>query len=205
MGTLALTRRQREIYDYVCGFLDENGYSPSLEEIGAHFRLTSVATVHKHVAQLVDKGWLRKSWNRSRSLEPAQDASAGGALLPLLGVVAAGAPIEAIEQQESIEVPPELARGAAPRFVLQVRGDSMIEEQIRDGDYVVVEQRSEARQGDTVVALLRGAEATLKRFSLDGGKVRLIPANPALRPMEFPREDVEVQGVATGLGEGDLP
>ncbi len=196
----ALTRRQREIYDYICGFIDEEGYSPSLEEIGAHFRLTSVATVHKHVAQLVEKGWLRKAWNRSRSLEPAREAAGGGsAELPLLGVVAAGAPIEAIEQRETIAVPPSLAEGAAERFALQVRGDSMIDEQIRDGDVVVVERRSEARNGDTVVALLRGEEATLKTFERSGATVRLIPANAAMQPIEVPAEEVEIRGIVRGL------
>lgn len=108
---MALTRRQREIYDFVCAFIAEHGYSPSLEEIGARFELASVATVHKHVAQLVAKGWLRKAWNRSRSLEPVGSDAGGEALaLPLLGVVAAGAPIEPIEIEERIAVPRELVR-----------------------------------------------------------------------------------------------
>ena len=108
---MALTRRQREIYDFVCSFITEHGYSPSLEEIGARFGLASVATVHKHVAQLVAKGWLRKAWNRSRSLEPAGVEPGRDMLsLPLLGVVSAGAPIEAIEIEERIAVPRELVR-----------------------------------------------------------------------------------------------
>jgi repressor LexA len=196
---LALTRRQREIYDFICRFIAERGYSPSLEEIGAHFRLASVATVHKHVSQLVDKGWLKKAWNRSRSLEPTRGDGVQGVELPLLGLVAAGAPIEAIEQNESIAVPPDLAAGPGERFALQVRGDSMIDEQIRDGDYVVVEQRAEARNGETVVALLRGEEATLKTFERRGAIVRLIPANAAMRPIEVPAEEVEIRGVVRGL------
>lgn len=198
---LALTRRQREIYDFICGFIREQGYSPSLEEIGAHFRLASVATVHKHVSQLVEKGWLKKAWNRSRSLEPAgqHDGDAAGAELPLLGLVAAGAPIEAIEQNETIAVPPDFVGGADQRFVLQVRGDSMIEEQIRDGDYVVVERRVEVRNGDTVVALLRGEEATLKTFERRGATVRLIPANATMQPIEVPAAEVEIRGVVRGL------
>ncbi len=196
---MALTRRQRQIYDFICDFIGEHGYSPSLEEIGGHFRLASVATVHKHVSQLVEKGWIKKAWNRSRSLEPARAADPAAVELPLLGVVAAGAPIEAIEQRETISVPPELAAGSVERFALQVRGDSMIDEQIRDGDYVVLERRSEARTGDTVVALLRGEEATLKTFERHGSTVRLIPANATMQPIEVPAEEVEIRGVVRGL------
>jgi repressor LexA len=197
---MALTRRQREIYDYVCSFIAEHGYSPSLEEIGARFELASVATVHKHVAQLVAKGWLRKSWNRSRSLEPVGADPAGeGLTLPMLGVVAAGAPIEAIEVEERIAVPRELVRKPDTSFVLRVRGDSMIDEQIRDGDFVIVERRSDARDGDTVVAVLRGEEATLKKFQRRGSVVRLVPANTRMKPIEVPARDVEVRGIVRGL------
>jgi repressor LexA len=197
---MALTRRQREIYDYVCAFIAEHGYSPSLEEIGSRFQLASVATVHKHVAQLVAKGWLRKSWNRSRSLEPVgADPAGDGLTLPLLGVVAAGAPIEAIEIEERIAVPRELVRKPDASFVLRVRGDSMIDEQIRDGDFVIVERRNEAREGDTVVAVLRGEEATLKKWQRRGALVRLLPANARMKPIEVAARDVEVRGVVRGL------
>lgn len=197
---MALTRRQREIYDYVCTFIQENGYSPSLEEIGERFDLASVATVHKHVAQLVAKGWLRKAWNRSRSLEPVGADAAGEALtLPLLGVVSAGAPIEAIEVEERIAVPNELVRKPESSFVLRVRGDSMIDEQIRDGDFVIVERRTEVRDGDTVVAVVRGGEATLKTWQRRGSVVRLVPANARMKPIEVPAAEVEVRGVVRGL------
>ena len=196
---MALTRRQREIFDYVRRFVDEHGYSPSLEEIGAAFGLSSVATVHKHVAHLVEKGLLRKGWNRSRSLEPVHQEGRPAVTLRLAGVVAAGAPIEAIEDRESIGVPQELVPSRGECFVLRVRGDSMIDEQIRDGDFVVVESRPEARDGETVVALVRGEEATLKKLYRKGAKVRLVPANAALAPMEFPARDVQVRGVVRGL------
>ncbi len=196
---MALTRRQREIYDFVRSFVAEQGYSPSLEEIGAHFGLSSVATVHKHVAQLVEKGFLRKAWNRSRSLEPVEEGAGDEASLPLLGVVAAGAPIEPIEVAERIAVPRELAGRAERSFVLQVRGDSMIDEQIRDGDFVVVEQRAEPRDGDTVVAVIRGEEATLKTLQRRGSRVRLMPANARMKPIEVPASEVEVRGVVRGL------
>jgi repressor LexA len=197
-GRRPLTRRQREILDFLRGFVAEHGYSPSLEEIGAHFGLSSVATVHKHVQHLAEKGYLRKAWNRSRSIEPVEEADAAAVELPLLGTVAAGAPIEPIELEERIAVPRELVRRRGETFVLRVRGESMIDEQIRDGDLVVVERRSEARNGETVVAVVRG-EATLKRFVRHGARVVLQPANPSLRPLEVPAADVEIRGVVRGL------
>ena len=198
---MALTRRQREIYDFIREFVAEKGYSPSLEETGAHFGLSSVATVHKHVQHLVEKGYLRKAWNRSRSVEPLETGSGAGAglELPLLGTVAAGAPIEAIENPERIHVPAEMVRRAEDTYVLQVRGDSMIEDHIQDGDFVVVEKRHEARNGETVVALVGGSDATLKKFYRRGPKVVLEPANQALRPIELPAGEVEIRGVVRGL------
>ena len=198
-GALALTRRQREIYDFIRDYVTSRGYSPSLEEIGAHFGLSSVATVHKHVQHLVEKGWLRKAWNRSRSVEPVESDPSGYVALPLLGLVAAGAPIEAIEVEERVAVPREMVRRRQESFALRVRGDSMIEEHICDGDTIVVESRSEARNGDTVVALIRGSEATLKKFYRRGAKVVLEPANQALRPIEVPAEEVQIRGVVRGL------
>jgi repressor LexA len=195
---MALTRRQREILDFVREFIRENGYSPSLEEIGRHFGLSSVATVHKHVQHLVQKGQLRKAWNRSRSVEPVED-DRGGTEIPLLGTVAAGNPIAAIEVPERVTVPESLVRRGREVFALRVKGDSMIDEQIRDGDTVVVESRQEARDGETVVALIRGEEATLKKLYRNGRTVRLEPANPALEPIVVPAEEVEVRGVVTGL------
>ena len=201
---MALTRRQREIYDFICGFVDEKGYSPSLEEIGGHFGLASVATVHKHVHHLVEKGFLRKSWNRSRSVEPVPEADQGAmpqlTSAPLLGTVAAGSPIEVMsESSERVGVPEEMLAGKGETFVLRVRGSSMIEDQICDGDLVVVESRNEARNGETVVALVAGNEATLKRYYREGPRVRLVPANSSMEPIEVPASDVMIQGVVRGL------
>jgi len=199
---MALTRRQREILDFVRAFIHEHGYSPSLEEIGRHFGLSSVATVHKHVAHLVQKGHLRKAWNRSRSVEPVPEVepeAEPGAEIPLLGTVAAGDPIAAVEVPEVVRVPEGLVRRGARFYALRVKGDSMIDEQIRDGDTIVVESRDEARDGETVVALLRGEEATLKRLYRDGPTVKLVPANPALDPITVPARDVTVRGVVRGL------
>jgi len=196
---MALTRRQREIYDFIREFVAENGYSPSLEEIGARFNLSSVATVHKHVQHLVEKRMLRKAWNRSRSIEPVEPPSSGLVSVPLLGTVAAGMPIEAVEVAETIDVPRELVGRAGDSFVLRVAGDSMIEDQICDGDFVIVESRAEARDGETVVALLGGSDVTLKKLYRAGSAVRLEPANAALEAIEVPAEDVQVRGVVRGL------
>lgn len=197
---MALTRRQREVFEFVRDFIRQEGYSPSLHEIGEHFGLSSPATVHKHVQHLVEKGLLRKGWNRSRSVEPLRESEpAAETRLPLLGVVAAGAPLQIFEQSdEYISVPPEMV-GRGESYVLQVRGDSMIEDHIEDGDYVVVEQRQEAREGETVVALVNGEEATLKRFYRRGAAVVLKPANSALKPIRVPAENVQIRGVVRGL------
>ena len=196
---MALTRRQREIYDFIRRFVDEHGYSPSLEEIGAAFGLSSVATVHKHVQHLVEKRLLRKGRNRARSVELVEPPGAAPVSLPLLGAIAAGSPIEAVEVAETIEVPREFVPKRAESFVLRVRGNSMIDEQIRDGDFVIIESRPEARDGETVVALIRGADATLKKFFRRGPLVRLEPANAALRALELPAEEVQIRGVVRGL------
>ena len=194
-----LTKRQKEIFDYVCSYLGREGYAPSLEEIGEEFGLSSVATVHKHVQNLVEKGLLRKAWNRSRSIEIVdRSAPPESVEVPLLGLVAAGVPIEAISTPDRICVPPEIV-GSKECFALRVRGDSMVEDHILDGDVVVLESRQVPRDGETVVALIRREECTLKRLYRDGGKIRLVPANERLQPMEFVAEDVEVQGVVIGL------
>jgi repressor LexA len=196
---MALTRRQREIYDYICSFVSSNGYSPSLEEIGANFNLSSVATVHKHVQHLVDKRFLRKAWNRSRSVEPVEPPTTGTVSLPLLGYVAAGNPIEAVEVEETLDVPANLVPRRGQSFALRVRGNSMIEDQICDGDTVIVESRNEARNGETVVALIRGEEATLKKFYQRGSTVRLQPANSTMEDIIVPAQDLEIRGVVCGL------
>ncbi len=203
--THALTRRQREVLDFVTRFVADKGYSPSLEEIAAAFDLSSVATVHKHVKHLVDKGYLRKAWNRSRSVEPVptSSAEADGVELPILGAVAAGRPIEAIEPEagtaETLSVPRAMTSRGREHYVLRVRGDSMIEDQICDGDFVVIESRREARNGETVVALVEGQEATLKRFYRNGSQIKLVPANQTMAPMEFHASQVEVRGIVRGL------
>lgn len=202
---MALTRRQSEILDYIRDYCDDYGYAPTLQEIGSRFGLSSVATVHKHVGQLVEKGYLRRERrNASRDLEVVdgmgQDGGATGGLatIPLLGVVAAGLPIEALPDTEEVTLP-EHWLGRRRTFALRVRGESMIDEQIRDGDVVVVEERETARNGETVIALVDGDSATVKQYQRQGAVIRLIPANPTMQPMEFEEHRVQIQGVVIGV------
>ena len=194
-----LTKRQREILDYLQDFIQRHGYAPSLEEIGKRFNLSSLATVHKHLTNLVDKGFIRRSWNRSRSVELLAAPTAQRALeLPLLGYVAAGVPIEAVPSNDTIAVPEDFA-GKRDSYVLRVKGDSMIDEQIRDGDFVVVEDRRTADHGEMVIALVGGQDVTLKKFYRENGRVRLQPANPTMQPMFYDSSAVQVQGVVVGM------
>ncbi len=196
---MVLTKRQKQILDFVTRFIDQKGYSPSLAEVGENFGLRSVATVHKHIDNLRKKGLVRKSWNANRSLELTPAALGIRAVrLPLAGRVSAGLPIEAIEDREVIAVPEDMV-GDGESFVLQVRGESMIDEQIRDGDYVIAEKRSRPSNGSVVVALIDGQEATLKKFFREGDQVRLQPANPSMKPMTIPASRVLIQGVVVGL------
>ena len=196
---LPLTKRQREILDFLNDFIQQHGYAPSLEEIGRRFGLSSLATVHKHLTNLEEKGFIKRSWNRSRSVELVPTRLGGRAVeLPLLGYVAAGAPIEAVIGSETIAVPEDLV-GKRDTYVLRVRGDSMIDEQIKDGDYVIVEDRRSADNGEMVIALLNGADVTLKKLFREQGRVRLQPANPAMAPILVPADQVQVQGVVVGV------
>jgi len=196
---LPLTKRQREILDYLGDFIQQHGYAPSLEEIGKRFNLSSLATVHKHLTNLQDKGFIKRAWNRSRSVELMPTRMGGRAVeLPLLGYVAAGAPIEAVAGTESIAVPEEMV-GRRDTYVLRVRGSSMIDEQIRDGDFVIVEDRKTADNGEMVIALLGGQDVTLKKFYRDNGRIRLQPANPVMEPIVVPPDHVQIQGVVVGV------
>ena len=196
---LPLTKRQRQILDYLQDFIEQHGYAPSLEEVGRRFGLSSLATVHKHLTNLQEKGFIKRAWNRSRSVELVPKPAGSRVLeLPLLGYVAAGAPIEAVSSSESIAVPENFI-GRGETYVLRVRGDSMIDEQIRDGDMVIVENRKTADNGEMVIALLRGSDVTLKKFYRDNGRVRLQPANPALQPIFVDAAQVKIQGVGVGV------
>ena len=196
---MPLTKRQREILDYLNDFVQQHGYAPSLEEIGRRFGLSSLATVHKHLTNLQDKGFIKRAWNRSRSVELVPSRVGGRSVeLPLLGYVAAGVPIEAVAGSETIAVPEDLV-GKRETYVLRVKGDSMIDEQIRDGDYVIVEDRRTADNGEMVIALLNGSDVTLKKLYREQGHIRLQPANPAMQPILVEPDQVQIQGVVIGV------
>jgi repressor LexA len=195
-----LTKRQRQILDYIESFIENYGYSPSFEEIASNFGYSSLATVHEHLANLEIKGLIRKNYNRSRSLEVVRSEQSPVAVeLPLLGSVAAGLPIEAIEQQETIAVPHDLLRNGK-NYVLRVRGDSMVDEQIRDGDYIIVNSRQTAENGEMVVALVHGDSATVKKFFREkDGRIRLQPANPTMLPFYYDEDEVDIQGIVVAV------
>ena len=201
---MALTRRQRDVLDFVARFLDERGHCPSYEEIGEGLGLSSLATVHKHICTLEEKGYLRRGEHQSRSLELSQkflrerrQAKERSAALPLLGRIAAGRPVEAVENPETLSLTD--FTGNKDVFVLQVKGDSMIEEHILEGDYILVERTETARNGEIVVALIDGQDATLKRLYHQGDQVRLQPANAQMEPIVVPAEAVRVQGRVIGV------
>ena len=195
-----LTRRQREFLDFLAEFIKHRGYAPSLEEIGRRFGLTSLATVHKHLTNLEEKGFIRRARNRSRSVELVPTRVGRRAIeLPLLGTVAAGAPIEAVAGSETIAVPEDIVAVRDTYYALRVSGNSMIDEQIRDGDVVIVKDRKSADNGEMVIALLDDADVTLKKFYRDSGRIRLQPANPELPPLVVNPDRVQIQGVVVGV------
>ncbi|MBI4481425.1 MAG: transcriptional repressor LexA [Acidobacteria bacterium] len=195
---MQLTKRQKEILEFIKAFVADQGYSPSLEEIGRHFGIASLNAVYKHLAALEERGFIRRSSNRARSIQIVS-GSEGGVELPLLGYVAAGRPIEAIPHAEPLKVPEALVSRSGPHFVLKVRGDSMIDEHIADGDHVIVAQRTTAQNGETVVALVQG-EVTLKKFYREpDGRVRLQPANATLPSIILDGGDVQIQGVVVAV------
>ena len=198
---MALTRRQKEVLDFIAAYQVENGYSPSYEEIARGLKLASIATVHKHISALDKKNYLQRSHNQSRSIEVAprylqeQRRNRQQALLevPVLGTIAAGKPVEAFDDPASVSFADFV--GHKDTYALQVRGDSMIEDHICEGDMILVEETVQARDGEIVVALVGGAETTLKRFYREpGNMIRLQPANSTMSPIRVPAQEVQVQG-----------
>ena len=198
---MPLTRRQRQILDYLESYIRTNGYAPSFEEIAEEFSFSSLATVHEHLTNLERKGYIRRAHNESRAIELVPVPGQTGATeLPLLGQVAAGEPIEAIADHETIAVPNDLIPRRGSSYVLRVNGESMIDDHIKDGDYVVVHNRQSADNGEMVIALIQGTSATVKRIYREaGGWVRLQPANDRVRPIRVHEDDVLVQGVVVGV------
>jgi repressor LexA len=198
---MPLTKRQREILSYLTEFAEANGYAPSFDEIAQQFNYNSLATVHEHLSNLERKGYIKRSYNESRAIEILPSEVFQRAVeLPLLGLVAAGAPIEATLAGESVAVPDGLLSRGAEHYVLRVRGNSMIDEQIRDGDFVVVQERQRADNGEMVIALLHGNSATVKKYYRErDGRIRLQPANETLSPMYVHEDDVRIQGIVVGV------
>ncbi len=195
-----LTRRQKQVYDYIVDFIEGNGYAPSYGEIASGLGLVSKSAIHAHVKNLEKKGYLTTRWSANRSIDIT---SGHGNVMEasearLAGRISAGRPIEAVEYQDSIAVPLDMM-GRGETYVLEVKGDSMIEDHVMDGDYVVIEKRDHAEEGEMVVALIHGSEATLKRFRRQGSKIRLEPANPVYQPMIFDETEVAIQGIVIGI------
>lgn len=197
---MALTPRQKQLLDYLIEFIGSNGYNPSYEEIASGMDLASLATVHKHISALERKKYIRRGHNQSRSIEISPEylrehrqSNSAPAEVPLLGRIAAGSPVEAIQGSERLCFTD--FTGKSDTFALQVRGDSMIEDHICNGDFVLIERTTDVRDGDVVVALVDGTDATLKRiYKEPNGKVRLQPANSNMQPIVVDRAAVEVQG-----------
>lgn len=194
-----LTERQKEIVDFIRKYREERGISPTQREICGEFGFSSFGTLQKHIRLLLEKGVLERDWNKRRSLVVAGEELRPHALeIPLFGRIAAGRPIEVVAGDESVTVP-ELLTRKGENFVLRVTGQSMIEDGVEDGDFIVVNRREKAASGEMVVAVV-GGEATLKRFYPEAdGRIRLQPANERMAPMYFREDEVDVQGVVVGL------
>lgn len=191
-----LTKRQKQILDFVTQFIQMNDYAPSYREIAEHFGLSSTATIHEHIKALEDKGLITSSHNAARSLEVIRHRFGKAIELPLAGLITAGEPIEAIQTNETIAIPQHLVRDENS-FVLKVKGESMIEDGILDGDYVVVERNFYPRNGDVVVALLDNEYATLKKYFREKDRIRLQPANRTMRPIFV--KNPAIQGVVKAI------
>lgn len=198
---MPLTRRQRQILDYLKDYIKAHQYAPSFEEIAEHFSFSSLATVHEHLTNLERKGYIQRGHNESRAIEMVPTPGQSGATeLPLLGQVAAGEPIEAVVDRETIAVPNDLLPRRGNSYVLRVRGESMIEEHIQSGDYVVVHGRETAENGEMVIALVDGTSATVKRMYREAdGWIRLQPSNQSLAPIRVHEDNILIQGVVVGV------
>lgn len=193
---MKLTRRQQEIYQILRDNQDRFHHPPTYDQLCQLLGLNSRGSLHKHIQALIQAGLIEPTDGLQRGIRLVETQKTDG--IPYLGRIAAGKPIEAISQMERMQVPDELL-GKGPCYVLQVTGDSMIEEGIFDGDYIVIEQRNRADNGDIVVALVNHDEVTLKRIEQRPGEVILHPANSAMAAMSYRPEEVEIQGILRGL------
>jgi repressor LexA len=196
---MKLTKRQKEILDFVSEFIEDKGYSPSMEEIAEHFHFASLNAVFKHLEALESRGHLHRDANRARSIQLSHEPPPSVRPLALLGYIAAGRPIEAVSNPEMLDIPESFLPRQGSYYVLRVKGESMIDEHIQDGDFIVVESRELASPGDIVVALIDGENVTLKKFYPEGGQVRLQPANTSLAPIILDGSRVKIQGVVVSV------
>ncbi|HTY63213.1 MAG TPA: transcriptional repressor LexA [Acidobacteriota bacterium] len=196
---MKLTKRQKEILDFLSEFIDHNGYSPSMEEIAEHFHFASLNAVFKHLEALERRGHLHRDSNRARAIQLSSGKIAGVQNVPLLGYVAAGKPIEAVPNPETLQIPDSFLPRRNEHFVLRVKGESMIDAHIQDGDYVVVESRETAHPGDMIVALIDDENVTLKKYYPEGIQVRLQPANESLAPIIVDSSRIKIQGVVVSV------
>jgi repressor LexA len=198
---MPLTKRQREILTYLGDYSDRNGYAPSFEEIAETFNYNSLATVHEHLTNLERKGYIKRSYNESRAIEILpSDCFQRAVELPLLGSVAAGVPIEAVASGETMAVPEAFLRKNGSHYVLKVRGNSMIDAHIADGDFVIVNERRNADNGEMVIAMTNGTSATVKKFYREkDGRIRLQPANDTMEPIYVSENDITIEGVVVGV------
>lgn len=198
---MPLTKRQREILTYLGSYSENHGYAPSFEEIAEQFQYNSLATVHEHLSNLERKGYIRRGYNESRAIEILpSEAYPRSVELPLLGTVAAGVPIEAMASGESLCVPETFLRKSGSHYVLKVRGNSMVDAHIGDGDFVIVNERRSADNGEMVIAMMQGSAATVKKFYRErDGRIRLQPANETMEPIYVHENDISIQGVVVGV------
>ena len=192
-----LTKRQKEVLDFIRKYLSKNGYAPTFSEIAKEFGFNSKGTVYKHIKALCEKGLIQHEWNRTRAIE-ILDENSGFPTVPVLGSVAAGKPIEAVVLPESISIPPTFMK-RGKHFILKVNGNSMIDEHIADGDFIILRERDNAQNGETVVALIDGTEATVKKYYNKSGKVELHPANNEVETLILDPDRIQIQGVVVGV------
>lgn len=193
-----LTKRQKETFDFIVEYVREHGYAPTLEEIGAHFGLSSPATVYKHVQQLVAKGYLRKTRHQGRGIEIVESSTRQAFSAPVLGEIAAGRPVQAAAQAETIELPPAFS-STSPIYLLRVRGSALEEEMLADGDLLIIEDRPTASDGDVVLAVLRGEVTAVGRYFRESSHVRLEPTVDGREPLYLPDGQIQVRGVIVGV------
>lgn len=196
---MKLTKRQKQILDFLSEFINRNGYSPSMEEIAEHFHFASLNAVFKHLEALERRGHLHRDSNRARSIQLSPNKETGVQSLPLFGYIAAGKPIEAVSSPETLQIPDYFLPRRSQYYVLRVKGESMIDEHIQDGDYVVVESRETADSGNMIVALIDGENVTLKKYYPEGTQVRLQPANETLAPILLDGARVKIQGIVVSV------